>query len=528
MKTIVEIIQNFKKLRSARQNWDNYFNSLAFYFLPRKEAFSKTELNLELYDSTGRESLLILSAGLHGYLTNPTSRWFALRLQDEKAMKNQNVKEWLKECEERIFDTLNSSNFNNEIHETYLDLSCFGTACLYAEEDLQDLIRFYSLPLSEIYIVENEKKKVDTVFRLVEMTAREAFQKWGVDASEKVFALLKTNPYEKVEFLHAVLPREEYDPRKRDKLNKPFASLWIEYESQKKVSEGGYEEFPFFVPRFTKVSGEIYGYSPAMEVLPDMRMLNKMQETIISQAEKIVNPPLDAPEGGYYTPLDMSAGAINYRRQGLGKDEFIRPLLPGSNLPIGIDLVSLNQEKIRRAFFVDLFLLLAQKPQMTATEVLQRVEEKMLLLGPALGRLMNELLDPLIGRSFNILMRLGKLPLPPEEIMGKDYVVEYISPLARAQKLSEAKSLQNYLLLVEGVARLEPAVLENIDVDEIAKEYADIQGISPKILRDDEEVKAIRQEKAEVLQAQQALAMAQQGAEVLKEGAKADAAAKQR
>lgn len=528
MKTINELIQNFRKLQSARQNWDSHFNSLAFYFLPRKENFTiskipGSEINLELYDSTGRESLLILAAGLHGYLTNPTSKWFALRIQDEELMKSQNVREWLKECEERIFDALNSSNFNNQIHETYLDLACFGTACLYVEEDPEDLIRFYSIPLSEIYIAENERKKVDMIFRFVELTAREAYQKWGGNAGEKTLALLETNPFEKVQFLHIVFPREEYNPAKRDSLNKPFASVWIEYESQHKIAEGGYEEFPFFVPRFAKISGEIYGYSPAMEVLPDMRMLNKIHETLIRQAEKLVNPPLDVPEGGYYTPLDISPGAINYRRQGLGKEEIIRQLLPGSNLPIGAEMIRLQQEKIRRAFFVDLFLLLAQRPQMTATEVLQRVEEKMLLLGPALGRLMNELLDPLIARTFNILARLGKLSSPPEEIAGKDYVIEYISPLARAQKLSESKSLQNYFLLIGEMAKIAPSILENIDVDEIAREYADIQGISPKILRDDEEVEQIRQQKAQILQAQQILEMAKQGAEVLEKGAKASA-----
>lgn len=511
MRSVEQIFQRLEALKSDRSNWDGYFQELADYFLPRKARFTEQrqsgeEIDTELYDSTGVESALICAAGLNGYLTNPSTRWFALKLEGQEI--GQRGAEWLKECEDIIFDTLAGSNFYQQIHEGYLDLTTFGTMCMYEEADPKDKVRFYTRHLSEIFFTEDNRGRLDSVFRIFELTAAQARMQFGDNVSSKIRELSENKPEEKVKFLHVVYPRENYDPRKRDKLNMPIASLWIEYETKKVVQEGGYMEMPFFVVRFLKFAGERYGFSPAMAALPDMRMLNEMAKDVIMHAQKQVNPPLDAPEEGYSLPLDMSPGAINYRRPGLGKEEAIRPLLPAQNIGIGYDLILRVEEKIKRQFYTDLFLVLAQRKNMTATEVVQRVNEKMLLLAPTLGRLISELLDPLIIRTFNLLMRGGHLPPPPPELQGASYTIEYTSPLAKAQKASESNSVNTFTMLLAELAQLNPSVLDNVNFDKLIREYAEMQNISAALLKDPAEVEIEREERK---QAQIMAMAAQQG-----------------
>ncbi len=527
MANIASLVKRFEGLKSARTVWESHWQELAEYCLPHKATITVakhpgTRLPTNIYDSTAIQSVQILAAGLHSYMTNPSAKWFALTLQDKELAKSGEVKEWLKNAEDKIFSTLNSSNFNQQIHELYIDFSVFGTPCLYEEEDPEEIVRFYTRPISEVFIAENNKSRVDTVFRNFTYTARQAFQEWGNKAGQKVLDAIEAKKYEEpISFLHIVLPRAERDMSKKDSKNKPFASLYIELSHKKLLSEKGYDEFPFYTPRFLKTSGDVYAYSPASVSLADIKMLNAMSKTIIKATQKQVDPPIILPSDGYILPFKTGAGAINYKQVGM-TDEKIDVLNTKGNIPIGMEMENQRRESIKRAFFVDLFLLLAQQPKMTATEVVERVQEKMLILGPVLGRLMSELLDPIIIRTFNILLRNRQLEAPPEVLMGEEYKVEYISPLAKAQRASEAQSMSNLLLAVGEMSNMEPSVRDVVDYDKAAREFADIYNTNPTILRSDDDVQEIREARAEQQKIAQELEMANQGAAALKTATEAE------
>jgi hypothetical protein len=523
-----EIVRRLDRLSSERDNYSTFWQDVAKYVIPRKAFITRTrtpgaKYDYDVYDSTAMTSNLVLAAGLHSYLTNPNSKWFTLRLDNEELNENTEVKEWIKDTEDRMYNMLNSSNFNQQIHELYLDLGAFGVACMYEEEDPVEGIRFYSRDIAEIYLCENEKDKIDSVYRKFKMTARQAYDKWGDQAGEVVKTFMDKKEYDKrVEFIHCVMPRYERDVNKDDDKNMPFESTYVEVSKKFIVNESGYREFPYFTPRFNKNSGEVWGSSPAMVLYSDIKMLNEMVKVLIRSAQKQVDPPLVLPHDGYLLPIKYGPAALNFRLKGTADDK-IEPLATGANISIGLEIISQWQSIVKKGYFVDLFLLLADpaRKDMTATEVMQRVEEKMLILAPVLGRLMNEFLDPLINRTFNIMWRTGKLLPPPEAIQNMSYKIEYISPLARAQKLDQMKSINSFIALIGQIAVVKPDVLDNMNEDEVVKDIQQLYGVNPKYVRDPADVEKIRQAKAEAqAQANQQAVMAQ-GLTNLKTGAEA-------
>jgi len=521
--SIDALIKRFDVIKSNRSQWEALWQSCADYCLPQKAIITQTrtpgtKLRTDIYDSTAIQSAQVFAAGLHSYLTNPSSRWFALGMKNKKLMNDFEVKGWLKECEDGIFDCLNSSNFNQVIHEDYIDFGVFGNSTLYEEEDPEDVITFFVRPVSEVYFLANDKGKIDTVYRCFTFTARQAYQKWGANAGQKVLDLIEAQKVEElVTFLHIVLPREERDVKKRDARNMPFSSLYVEPTTRKILSEGGYEEFPFFIGRAYKVSDSEYAYSPASLVLADIKMLNVMSRDILEAAQKTLNPPIILPHDGYLLPFKTSAKAINYKLSD-NPDDKVETLQLNREISLSLEMENQRRMTIQRAFFVDLFLMLASLPEKdrTATEITERVNERMLILGPILGRLMHEKLDPIITRTFNILLRNNKLPPPPDILQGQEYKVDYISPLAKAQKASETKSLTDLLIVVKAIAEIDTSVIDSINLDKTIKKIAEISYVSD-VLRSDDEVKEIRQARLQQAQIQQTLEQMKSGGE----GAKA-------
>jgi len=511
------ILKRLEVLKGERATYESLWQDLAYYVIPRKAYVTSPRspgdrYADDVYDSTAIQANLVLAAGLHSYLTNPASKWFTLMPQDSRIAKDSTAKEWLVDTETLIYDTLNGSNFSQQIHELYLDLGCFGTGCLYEEEDPQDIVRFYSRPIGEVYIAEDDRERVDTVYRKFKLTARQAYEKWGDAAGEEVTKALENKKYyEQLEFVHCVMPRYERTAGKEDSQNMPWVSYYIEYTKRRLISESGYNEFPFFVPRFNKHNDDAYGSSPAMVSFPDIKMLNKMDETLIRAAQIVIDPPISVPHDGYMMPINWGPRGINYKLRA-NSDEKIEPLITGANIPVGMEMEEQRRLAIKKAFFVDLFLLLAEKQNMTATEVTQRVEEKMLILAPTLGRLMSELLDPIITRTLNILIRAGKVLPPPQGLT--DYKIEYTSPLARAQKMEDIKAINNTIAMIAPVAQAIPEALDKINVDVFVDTIASINHVPPDMIRDDEEVAKVRQARADQQKAMMQMQMAQQTADV--------------
>ena len=507
------ILKRFDRLSAQRQNWETHWQEVADYMMPRKADVTKTRSRGDkrtelIFDSSPLQAVELLAASLHGMLTNPSTPWFSLRFKDD--MENEDeAKEWLESATETMYAAFNRSNFQQEIFELYHDLITFGTAAMYIEEDTDDILKFSTRHINEIYVAENDKGRIDTVYRKFKISARAAIQQFGSAVSVKVDTINAKDPYEEVEIVHAVYPRSDFDPKKQDKSNMPFESIYIEYSSGDELSVSGFREFPFVVPRYLKASHEIYGRSPAMTALPDVKMLNEMSKTTIKSAQKQVDPPLLVPDDGFILPVRTVPGGLNFYRS--GTRDRIEPLNIGANTPLGLNMEEQRRNSIRNAFYVNQ-LMMQQGPQMTATEVIQRNEEKMRLLGPVLGRLQSELLKPLIDRTFNIILRNNLFPPAPEFLAGKDIEIEYVSPLAKAQKSTELSSIMRAIEILGSLSNVAP-VFDHINMDKLVRHLADIVGVPQKILKPQNELNAERQQAQAQQEQMQQMQQLQQVAE---------------
>jgi len=510
------LLSRYERLEGQRQNWETHWQEVADYMQPRKADVTKKRARgdkrmEQVFDSSPIQAVELLAASLHGMLTNPSTPWFTLKFKDEDIDNEDEAKLWLEASTDAMYTAFNRSNFQQEIFELYHDLITFGTAAMFIEEDDDDIIKFSTRHINEVFIAENDKGRIDTIYRRFNISARAAIQKFGDAVSSDVQGKAKKNPYDEVEILHAVYPRSEFNPNKKDKANMPFESVYMEYKNGNELSVGGFKEFPFVVPRYLKASNEIYGRSPAMTALPDVKMLNEMCKTTIKAAQKQVDPPLLVPDDGFLLPVRTVPGGLNFYRS--GTRDRIEPLNIGANNPLGLNMEEQRRDSIRAVFYVNQ-LMMQQGPQMTATEVIQRNEEKMRLLGPVLGRLQSELLKPLIDRVFAILLRNNMLPQAPEFLSGRDIEIEYVSPLAKAQKSTELQSIMRAIEILGSLANVAP-VFDYVNFDNLVKHLADIVGVPQKILKSQSQVNAERQQ---AQQQQQEMQQMQQLQQVAKAG----------
>jgi hypothetical protein len=506
--------KRFDRLKSNRQNWESHWQEVADYMQPRKADVTKTrskgDKRTELvFDSSPMQAVELLAASLHGMLTNPATPWFSLKFKGLDLEGDDDAKAWLEQATEIMYTAFNRSNFQQEIFELYHDLITFGTAAMFVEEDEEDVLKFSTRHINEMYISENDKGRIDTIFRKFKLTARAAIQKFGADVSTNIVTTSRKDPYEEVDIIHAVYPRSDFDPRKQDKENMPFESVYFEAGTGDELSVSGFREFPFVVPRYLKASHEIYGRSPAMTALPDVKMLNEMSKTTIKSAQKQVDPPLLVPDDGFILPVRTVPGGLNFYRA--GTRDRIETLNIGANTPLGLNMEEQRRDSIRNAFYVNQ-LMMQNGPQMTATEVIQRNEEKMRLLGPVLGRLQSELLKPLIDRAFSLILRKNLFPQAPDFLAGQDIEIEYVSPLAKAQKSTELQSIMRGIEILGSLANVAP-VFDHVNMDKLVKHLMDVVGVPQKVLKSESEVQADRQAAQEQQAQQQQMAQMQQLAE---------------
>jgi hypothetical protein len=495
----------FDRLSSQRETWETHWQEVADYMMPRKADITKTRSRGDkrtelIFDSSPLQAVELLAASLHGMLTNPSTPWFTLKFKEDNFNEQDEAKLWLESATDVMYTAFNRSNFQQEIFELYHDLITFGTAAMFIKEDEEDLIRFSTRHINEIYIAENDKGMIDTIYRKFKLSARAMIQQFGNNVSNEVLSKSNKNPYDDFEIIHAVYPRNDFDPKKKDKSNMPFESVYYESKNLNELSVSGFKEFPFVVPRYLKASHEIYGRSPAMTALPDVKMLNEMSKTTIKAAQKQVDPPLLVPDDGFLLPVRTVPGGLNFYRS--GTRDRIEPLNIGANNPLGLNMEEQRRDSIRAVFYVNQ-LMMQQGPQMTATEVVQRNEEKMRLLGPVLGRLQSELLKPLIDRAFNIMLRKNQFAPAPEFLSGQDIEIEYVSPLAKAQKSTELQSIMRAIEIMGSLANVAP-VFDYVNFDKLVRHLADIVGVPQKILKSQSEVNAAReQQKQQAEQMQQ-------------------------
>lgn len=492
------LIDRNEKLKSTRQLYEPLWEEIAEYIFPRRVGIGSKpsqgqKQTTNLYDSSAIHSNELLAASMHGTLTPSSSKWFSLKLRDERLNALKEIMDWLEACADRMYLAIRQSNFNSEIHEVFLDQGAFGTGCILIEEKPIvhvgfNGLEFKALVNSEYCIDEDSEGRVDTLFREFELTARTAIQKWGEkNIGEKIKSRLEKNPDDKFTFIHCVYPGTE-------KGEKPWVSYYIGIEDKNLISEGGYYEFPYQVPRWSKSSGETYGRGPGHTALPDVKTLNKAKEFGLKAWAKDLDPPTFETDLGVIGSLKMYPGGRNIARN----KEAIWVL----DHKVRYDVSQIKEEELRqsiRQIFYSDQLKLQEGPEMTATEVQVRYELMQRLLGPTIGRDESELLNPLIERKFGIMMRARVLPPPPPILarMGiREIDIEYEGPLAKAQRMSEVVGMQKLFTLGGQVAQIFPQIFDNCDGDVAFRNAGEILGVSSKIIRSTEEVRAIREQRA--------------------------------
>lgn len=524
------IIQRQECLASERGLLEAQWQEIAELVRPMRADFTITRMAGEkrqqrVFDSTPGFAADNLAAGLWGMITNSANAWFGLSHPIEELNREDSVKLWMDEAARRMRNAFsaNGQRFYAKAMELYLDQVSFGTGVFYTDEMPDGSGLFFSCRhLAECYISENAHEQVDTLYRRFLFTARQAYGLWGDKAGENIVKCHDKEPERKFEFIHAVYPRDDYNPKRiLDQRGKAFKSCYVNVENRRLVHESGYYEFPYQVARWSMTSRGVYGDSPAMLALPDIKMLNAMSKTTIVAAQKVADPPiLTVDERGLRGARTTPGGFIYSGLDKLGNPRY-RPLETNANIGLGLEMEQQRRATIKEAFYGSLLLMVAQ-PNMTAAEWLGRQEEKLRLMGPHLGRIQSEFLDPLIDRVFALMYRAGKFPEPPEILRRHPEIkVDYVSPLARAQKASEGAAIVRAFEALAPIGATNPDVYDNFDSDQVAQLLADAYGLPPKAVRDPKKVAAIRQQKQQQAMMQQMAAMAPGVGKAAKDGASA-------
>jgi hypothetical protein len=511
-----KLLEQFETIKGQRKNWDSHWNEIAPLLIPRKDDVWRSRTagekrSNQIYDATAIHSNELLASALHGMLSNPATKWFELTTGEPELDERDDVRLWLQKTEDKMHAIINNSNFHSVIHETYLDLGAFGTGTIFVEEDKERIVHFKSRPIWEVYISENSDGIIDTFYHISYWKIRQIIQAFGEDnLPDELKRDAKVNPHKEVEVVHCVIPREEVNELKGSR-GMPWASYHVIRNPEAVISESGFREFPGAISRWTKTAGEMYGRSPAMKSLPDIKMINQVMKTTIRSAQKTVDPPMIAVNDGILLPLNINPGGFSYKRPGTETPE---PLFTGSRVDFGFQMLEQLKLQIRQAFFIDQ-LQLNEGPQMTATEVAQRTEEKLRLLGPILGRQQFELLRPIIDRIFAVCFRKKQFGESPEVLSGKDLQVRYSSQIAKAQRLSDSQNLQRALEIVFPLAQAKPDVLDNFNFDQIARDTMKVFGNPQTWLVNEDELNDQRQAAAEAEAQAQAQEQAMMEAEMV-------------
>jgi hypothetical protein len=523
---VTAISAKLSLMKSLRSPFEKDWNDIRDYVRPITLSFNQLTGQFQnlypetMYDGTAPQALEDLSGALMSYLTNPAERWFEIQVHGMQT-KDPQILEWLDIVTEIIYAQYQDQdvNLNPTLHEAYLDIAGFGTACISQEWNAdKGSLLFSAKPLALCFFSENNQGYVDTLYRVMHWTLRQVKQEFGGVLPKK---LMEIKDQEKlIEVVHAVYPRTDRISGLLTKTNKAFASVWISNTTMEVLEESGYDSFPYHVGRWTKLAGEIYGRGPARKCLPDIKMLNAMEKTLLKAGQKQVDPPLVLRNEGFMLPIRTSPGSIIFKEE---EDAAITPLEIRGNLPWGEDKAQQKREFINKCFYADFIRMEKENVQMTAYEVQDRRDEKLRMLAPMLGRMVAELLSPMISRSYQLLATHNKIPPAPPAIVGKRLSVGYVSPAARAQIGAKALLISRYLQDLLPFAQATPDILDAIDMDSVAQELAICRGVPRAVLRTKEDIDGIRAGKQRAAQMQQMTAVAEPASKAIKNLADAGA-----
>lgn len=510
------------ELFRERESWMSDWRQVSEYQQPRLGRFLSTEVNRggrrsnNINDSTALKCVDILAAGMMSGTTSPARPWLKLSLSDKDLETYAPVRLWLHKFTKLLLRIFAESNTYNALHMGYKELGLFGTWADIITDNYDNVIHHHPLTIGEYAIGTDDNGVVNSLARQYKMTVMQMVLQFGKDAvSRSVKELWDRGAYDQwVDVVHLIQPRLKRDHTIANSRNMKFESIYLEPgrdDWEKFLRESGFNRFPGLCPRWDVTSNDIYGDSPGMKVLGDVKQLQHQQLRKSQVIDYQTLPPLQAPYAAQAAPSSRLPGSVTYFDSTGPQNSFRTMWDVNMNLQHLREDIEDVRQRIREGFYADLFLMLANdtKGTMTATEVAERHEEKLLMLGPVLERMHNECQGPLIDATIDRCFAAGIAPPPPPEVeAGMELGVEFVSVFAQAQKIVGGRSLDRMIGTIGQIAAAkgDPGVWDKIDTDKVIDVYADMYGVDPDVIRSSEEAAADRQQRN---QQAQALAMAE-------------------
>lgn len=537
-----EMIAQQERLAAKRKTYDNHCTEVARYVLPRMDSFTEgghipgDKRTQYIHDSVAPAALERFAAAVESVITPRSSRWHGLSHPDEEVQDDQEAQEWFDEVTALLFRLRYSSraNFASQRHEGYMSLGAFGGSVLIVEERPGAGFLYKSSHLSEHFYMENIHGNIDANWRKYKLTARQAREKFPESqlppAMERA---LENEPEKDFDFLHCVIPNAERKPHMLGAQGMAFSSFHVSFEGSVLLGTGGFRTFPFIIDRYVTTPGEIYGRSVAMTALPEIKMVNEMRKTDLRARHKAVDPPILAANEATLRKFAAKPNAMNYGALDANGNPLVKAFHNDSRIDVSNDAIEQSHKIINDIFLVTLFQILVESPQMTATEVLERAQEKGALLSPTMGR-QQEGLGRQIDREIDIVAAHGyfdddgPLPIPQSikrarERYPDDYVVQYTSPLSRMQNSSEALGAERIVQSITPLLGIDPTLWDNIDGDEYIDILKESYGTPARLMRSKEEKAALREGRERQQQATTAIAAGTEVAGAMKDIASAQA-----
>lgn len=534
-------------LRVNRYSYWVHWRELADYELPRRYKWLITPnqqsrgspINQHILDSTGTLAARNLASGMMSGISSPTRPWFKLKIHHIDSTQTSPISLWLAEVERLMMLVFQESNFYTGMATVYFDLVVFGTAAMLIYEDFEDVIICFNPGLGEYYVDNDGQFRPRIFYREFTLTVAQTVERFGIEnVSPNVRKLYEEGAAHLTRELiiaHAIEPNDKREFGIPSHFK--YREVYWEWGGSTSPQGGaasptgflrkrGFHEAPHIVVRWDLVANDAYGRSPGMDALPDIKQLQLETRRKAQAIDKHVNPPLVADIQLKNQPASLLPGGITYvsgliqsgAKGGMSPIYTVQPELQG----ITEDINEIRQ-RIKDTFFNPLFQTASQyetRSNVTAVEWDMRKAESLVMLGPVLERVQNELLSPVIERTFAIMSRAGILPPPPREIAGANINIEYVSMLATAQAAAATSGIERLLQIAGGLAGVDPAVMDNIDIDFALDKYSSLMNNDPRIIRSPEQLAMIRQMRQQQQQAQQQAEMAEkmaQGAKTLSE-----------
>jgi len=528
--TAASLLKRHGRLQAIRNGWEPRWQSIKDLVRPETEDFTGertpgAEQNQFVFDGTSTWALDQFASGVFSSTTPQTERWFAFRVNDERLMRTPAVLTWLEYVSDLIYSTYSddSSSFNPSMHESALDIGAFGTSVIFQDWSLRkDAIRFKTIPLASCWISENDDAEVDTLHRETKMTARNAMGRFGDACPEKIKKAYAEDPDKEFTFVHIVMPNEDATRSGLLPASMQFASYWVCKDTKDLVGRGGYRDFPYAVPRWKRIAGQTYGISPAMDCLPDIRVVNEYEKLALEATQLIVAPPTMVPHDGFIGINANDQGEVDISPRSLmfyeNPEALPKPYREDINLRMSNEMMDAKRQHISNCFLVDVMRFFRKNERQTAQEVLELRDERMRMIGPMVARLQSEKCGPMLKRTFSLLNNRGLIPANPPELDGMKLEIEYVSPAAMAQQRVKSSNTQRWILnTLTPLSQMDPSVMDIVDVDAVASESAIHEGASRRVIRTPEAIAERRNARQQQEQMSQMAAMGTQVAAAAKD-----------